>query len=156
MTSGEIEVDESYSGGGRKGERGRGAAGEVSVSGLLKSNAHAHAMIIPHARSETLFPIIREKVRPHSIVYADTFRAYDVLDVSEFHHLRINHSELFVADANHINGVENFWNQAKRRLRRCNGVPKEHVHLFLKECERRFNYRPVANLNKTLRQWQFK
>ena len=33
---GEIEVDESYFGGSRKGKRGRGAAGKVPVFGLLK------------------------------------------------------------------------------------------------------------------------
>lgn len=33
---GEIEVDESYLGGTRKGKRGRGAAGKVPVFGLLK------------------------------------------------------------------------------------------------------------------------
>ena len=33
---GEIEVDESDFGGHRKGKRGRGAGGEVSVFGLLK------------------------------------------------------------------------------------------------------------------------
>jgi transposase len=33
---GEIEVDESYFGGKRKGKRGRGAAGKVHVFGLLK------------------------------------------------------------------------------------------------------------------------
>ena len=40
---------------------------------------------------------------------------------------------------NHINGIENFWNQAKRHLRKFNGIPKEHFELYLKECERRFN-----------------
>ncbi len=35
--SGEIEVDESYFGGSRKGKRGRGAAGKVPVFGLLKA-----------------------------------------------------------------------------------------------------------------------
>ena len=34
--SGEIEVDESYFGGKRKGKRGRGAAGKIPVFGLLK------------------------------------------------------------------------------------------------------------------------
>jgi len=34
--SGEVEVDESYFGGIRKGTRGRGAAGKVAVFGLLK------------------------------------------------------------------------------------------------------------------------
>jgi len=33
---GEIEVDESYFGGTRKGKRGRGAGGKVPVFGLLK------------------------------------------------------------------------------------------------------------------------
>ena len=33
---GEVEIDESYFGGRRKGKRGRGAAGKVAVFGLLK------------------------------------------------------------------------------------------------------------------------
>ena len=154
--SGEIELDESYFGGRRKGKRGRGAGGKVPVFGLLKRNGYVHALAIPNAASATLFPIIKEKIKPHSVVYTDSFRAYDVLDVSEFHHYRINHSELFADKHNHINGIENFWNQSKRHLRRYNGIPKEHFHLFLKECEWRFNYRPVANLNKTLVKWLFK
>ena len=154
--SGEIELDESYFGGRRKGKRGRGAGGKVPVFGLLKRDGYVHAMIIPNAVSATLVPIIREKIKPHSVVYTDSFRAYDVLDVSEFHHYRINHSKLFAEKNNHINGIENFWNQSKRHLRRYNGIPREHFHLFLKECEWRFNYRPVANLNKVLVKWWFK
>jgi transposase len=49
-----------------------------------------------------------------------------VLDVSEFHHVRINHSETFVEEKSHINGIENFWNQAKQHMRRYNGTPKVH------------------------------
>ena len=113
-----------------------------------------HVVITPSASTQTLTPpIIRQKVRPDSIVYTDCFRAYDVLDVSEFHHQRINHSRLFAEQSNHINGIENFWNQAKRHLRAYNGISKHHFHLFIKECEWRFNYRPVANLNKTLQKW---
>jgi len=36
LLSGEIEVDESYFGGHRKGKRGRGVAGKAPVFGLLK------------------------------------------------------------------------------------------------------------------------
>ena len=110
LMSGEIEVDESYFGGKRKGKRGRGAGGKVPVFGLLKRQGYVHAVIIPNASSKTLFPIIQDKIKPDSIVYTDSFMAYDVLDVSEFHHYRINHSELFADNANHINGIENFWN----------------------------------------------
>ena len=153
LLAGEIEVDESYFGGVRKGKRGRGARGKVPVFGLLKRGGKVHAVVIPNAQSATLFPIIQEKIKPDSIVYSDSFRAYDVLDVSEFHHVRINHSEAFAEDRNHINGIENFWNQAKRHLRRFNGVPRQHFHLYLKECEWRFNHRPTENLLKVLRKW---
>lgn len=152
--SGEIELDESYFGGHRKGKRGRGAAGKVIVFGLLKRGGKVHAIIVPDAKTSTLEPIIRQRIRPDSIVYTDGYKAYDVLDVSEFKHHRINHSEKFVEDkTNHINGIENFWNQAKRHMRRFNGIPKEQFPFFLKECEWRFNYRPTENLFKVLLDW---
>ena len=150
---GEIEVDESYFGGTRKGKRGRGAAGKVPVFGLLKRGGRVYTKIIPNASSDTLLPIIQQKVIPDSIVYSDCWRGYNALDVSEFKHYRINHSKLFADKHNHINGIENFWNQAKRHLRKFNGVPKESFPLFLKECEWRFNNpNPKAQLTQ-LKQW---
>ena len=44
---------------------------------------------------------------PDSIVYTDCYRSYNALDVSEFHHYRINHSTHFAEQKNHINGIEN-------------------------------------------------
>jgi transposase len=55
--SGEIEADESYFGGVRKGKRGRGAAGKVAVFGLLKRGGKVFTAIIPNAKTETLLPI---------------------------------------------------------------------------------------------------
>ena len=139
MFDSEVEADESYFGGYRKGRRGRGAAGKVAVSGLLKRNGKVYTVAVPNTQTATLLPIIREQVKPDSIVYTDCYKSYDVLDVSEFSHLRINHSTHFAERQNHINGIENFWNQAKRHLRKFNGIPKEHFELYLKECEWRFN-----------------
>lgn len=150
---GEIEVDESYFGGTRKGMRGRGAAGKVPVFGLLKRGGRVYTKIIPDASSATLIPIIERKVIPDSIVYSDCWRAYNVLDVSEFKHYRINHSKLFADKKNHINGIENFWNQAKRHMRKFNGIPRQNFGLFLKECEWRFNNPNPQNQLKQLRQW---
>lgn len=153
LLEGEVEVDESYFGGKRKGKRGRGAAGKVPVFGLMKRHGRVYAAIIPDSKSRTLVPIIREKVKPDSIVYTDSFTSYDVLDVSEFKHHRINHSKLFAEDRNHINGIENFWNQAKRHMRKFNGVPRQHFHLFLKECEWRFNHSDPKDQLSMLKQW---
>ena len=149
---GEVEADESYFGGRRKGKRGRGSVGKVPVFGLLKRGGKVFAEIIPDAKSSTLMPLIQEKVVPDSIVYTDTFRSYNALDVSEFKHERINHSKLFADKKNHINGIENFWNQAKRHLRKFNGVPKKNFRLFLKECEWRFNFpSPKKQLNMLIK-----
>jgi len=63
------------------------------------------------AKTETLMPIIRQKIKPpDNIVYTDCWRAYNALDVSKFKHYRLNHSKIFAQKHNHINGIENFWN----------------------------------------------
>lgn len=151
--SGEIEVDESYFGGTRKGKRGRGAAGKVAVFGILQRGGRVYTKVIADAKTDTLLPIIRQRVVPDSIVYTDYWRSYNALDVSEFKHYRINHGKLFAHKHNHINGIENFWNQAKRVLRKYNGIPEQHFHLFLKECEWRFNYGSPKQLLKILKKW---
>ena len=121
--------------------------------GLLKRGGKVYTKVIPDASSATLYPIIERKVVSDSIVYSDCWRDYNVLDVSELKHFRINRSKLFADKANHINGIENFWNQAKRHMRKFNGVPKQHFGLFLKKCEWRFNNSdPSAQLTQ-LRQW---
>ena len=146
---GQVEADESYFGGRRKGMRGRG----VAVFGLLKRGGKVYTAIIPNAKTETLLPIIEEYVRQDSIVYTDTFRSYNALDISEFHHMRINHSELFADQTNHINGIENFWNQAKRHMRKFNGIKPENFYGFLKECEWHFNGGNHLQLLNQLKSW---
>ena len=83
---GQIELDESYFGGHRKGKRGRGAAGKVAVFGLLKRQGKVFTVVVENTKTETLTPVIVRKIKPDSWVYTDTYRSYDVLDVSKFHH----------------------------------------------------------------------
>ena len=119
---GEIEVDESYFGGVRKGKRGRGAAGKIPVFEAGRQSLRRHHPKCPHGNI----------IESGQHCLTDSFDVH----VSDFHHVRM----LFV------NGIENFWNQAKRHLRRYNGIPK-HFHLYLKECNGASN-RPTANLLK--------
>ncbi len=112
----EVEVDESYFGGVRKGKRGRGAAGKVPVFGFLKRGGKVFTLPVPDTRSDTLIPIIAYKVQPNSIVYTDSYRSYDVLDITDFHHYRINHSKLFVDKQNHINGTHKFLESSQTPL----------------------------------------
>ncbi len=75
--AGEIELDESYFGGVRKGKRGRGTAGKVPVFGILKRGGKMYTQVISNTKTDTLMPIIRQKVRPDSIVYTDSYRSYN-------------------------------------------------------------------------------
>ena len=154
---GEVEIDESYFGSRKRGKRGRGAPGKVPVFGILKRGGNVYTVMVPNVSRSTLMPIIRERVQPDSLVYTDGFSSYEVLDVSGFRHHRINHEKIFSDGTGrhgvHINGIENFWNQAKRHLRRYNGIPKAHFHLFLKECEWRFNYGKPNQLRSILLSW---
>ena len=148
-----IELDESYFGGVRKGKRGRGAAGKVAVFGILKRGGKVFTQVVCNTKTETLMPLIARKIAPDSVVYTDSYKSYSVLDVSHFYHERINHSERFGIGKNHINGIENFWNQAKRVLRKYNGIQKDSFPLFLKECEFRFNYGSPKNQLAILKKW---
>jgi len=79
--------------------------------------------------------------------------SYNALDVSECKRNRINQSKLFATKYNHINGIENFGIKQKRHMRKFNGIPKERLHLFLKECGWRFNNpNPKVQLDQ-LNQW---
>ena len=78
-----FEVDESYFGSTRKGKRGRGAAGKVPVFGILKRGGRVYTQIIGNTKTATLLPIIQQKLQPDSVVYTDSYRSYNALDISE-------------------------------------------------------------------------
>jgi len=143
--AGEVEVDESYFGGKRKGKRGRGAGGKVPVFGLLKRNGEVRVVFPKRVDQKTLQGAIKVHVKPQSWVYSDGLNVYDRLSIHGFHHVRINHNEFFGEGKAHINGIENFWGFAKRRLKMYHGGYKKNIRLFIREMEFRFNHRDDEN-----------
>lgn len=151
---GEVELDESYFGGKRrKGRRGRGT-GKTPVFGILKRKGRVFTQVIKNAKKDELMPIIKALVKGHSTIYTDKWRAYDGLVLDGYRHYRVNHSkdEFSAGNGNHINGIENFWSFAKRRLTRFNGVAPSKFYLHLKECEFRYNEKDVYK--KLLQVWR--
>ena len=76
---GEIEMDESYFGGRRKGKRGRGAAGKTAVFGLLERDGKVCALVVPDVSKETLMGKIRKNAEKGSVFYSDNFTSYNDL-----------------------------------------------------------------------------
>jgi len=141
LLGGEIELDESYFGGRRKGNRGRGAAGKVPVFGLLERDAKVSVTVVANVTAETLVGLTVKTVRRGSIVYTDRFKSYDSLMFCGYSHLKVDHSVRFGSGKVYINGLEGFWSWAKERLIKHHGISKNHFPLYLKELEYRYNHR---------------
>ena len=140
--SGEVEIDESYFGGTRKGKKGRGAAGKSVVLGILERNGKVYTKIVYSLTAENLLGIIRAKTRKGSVFYTDKFKSYTSL--KQFgKHRTANHNKALVErkTRNHINGIEGFWSYTKHKLYNYHGVSKANFGLYLKEMEYRFNHR---------------
>jgi transposase len=147
LLTGEIELDEAYFGGRRKGNRGRGAAGKVPVFGILERDGIVRVEVVKDVSAKTLLNLTIKTVRRGSIVYTDKFRSYDALMCCGYRHLKIDHHKKFSTGKVYINGLEGFWSYAKERLIKHHGVSKEKFPLYLKEMEFRYNNRTNAIFN---------
>jgi transposase len=141
LLGGEIELDESYFGGRRKGKRGRGASSKVPVFGIYERNGVVRVEVVKDVTARSLLDMTIKIVRRGSIVYTDRFKSYDTLMFCGYRHLRVDHGKKFVTGKVYINGLEGFWSYAKQRLIKFHGVSKEKFPLYLKEMEFRYNNR---------------
>lgn len=142
--SGEIEMDEAYFGGRRKGQRGRAVGHKSVVFGLLERDGRVYTKVVYTVSAEELMGIIRAKTRKGSVYFTDSFKSYNSLKRFGKHH-RINHTYTFGRTGkkyrSHINGIEGFWSFAKHGLYQYRGVSKSNFPLYLKEMEFRYNHR---------------
>ena len=143
LLGGEVELDESYFGGRRKGKRGRGAAGKVPVFGILERNGRVWAKALPNVKARTVMGLTVTKVRRGSIVYTDKYQIYDSLMFCGYRHLKIDHGKNFSRGRVYINGLEGFWSYAKERLIKHHGISPGRFPLYLKEQEFRYNHRDL-------------
>jgi len=141
LLSGEIELDETYFGGRRKGKRGRGAFNKVPVFGIFERKGKVKVEVVRDVSAESILEMTIKTVRRGSIVYTDKFRSYDTLMFCGYRHLKVDHKKKFASGKVYINGLEGFWSYAKQRLIKFHGVSKEKFPLYLKEMEFRYNHR---------------
>ncbi len=102
---GEIELDEAYFGGRRKGKRGRGAAGKSVVFGLLERDGKVYTKVVQSVTAGELMRHIKGHTRKGSVYYTDAFRGYQSLQRYGKHHTVSHHRTLVDRRTrNHING----------------------------------------------------
>ena len=136
------------------GDTSSGETGGVAVTRAARARWQGlHRAGPGYAGGTPSCPCCEPDWSPIAIVHADTLDVYDLLDFLGRRHQRVKRSERAVRGLAQIGGVENFWSQARRNLRKYNGIPPHHFHLFLKECEWRFNYGSPRQLSETLVRW---
>jgi transposase-like protein len=146
--SGEVEADETFIGGKDKNkhiERRRGPwgpqVGKVAVMGLLERHGEVRARMVPSRHKPVLQAEVRRHVTPGSTLYTDALKSYQGLE-AEYVHEVIDHSESYVRDRVHTNGIENFWSLFKRIIYGTHhSVQPFHLDAYLDEATYRFNSR---------------
>ncbi|MGB5926167.1 MAG: IS1595 family transposase [Dehalococcoidia bacterium] len=139
----EVEVDETYIGGRRRGKRGRGAKGKTPVFGMAQRNGNVIAVIVPDVKSKTLVPIVKEKILPSSIVYTDEFPSYNSLRRLGYKHKRVHHqSKVYVMGDAHTNTIEGFWSVVKRGIDGVHhAVSAKYLQDYINSYSFRWNHR---------------
>ncbi len=141
VLKGELEADEAYFGGRRKGNRGRGAGGKTIVFGILERGGKVSVSIVQDVSAESLMTETVKRVRRGSIVYTDKWKGYDSLMFCGYKHLNIDHRYKFKQGKVYINGIEGFWSFAKERLIKHHGISRQKFLYYIKEMEWRYNNR---------------
>jgi transposase len=140
---------------GRAGNIGRGRCGpgKVPVFGLLRRGGRMQTEMLPDMGREALVSMLKARLRADAIVYSDRLDVAAALASLGIRHRPVLRGARTPAGRAHIRGIENFWSQAERHLRKYNGIPAHHFRLFLKECEWRFNYGSPKQLLESLTRW---
>jgi transposase len=115
------------------------------VFGFLERNNWAFVDLLPGMEAETVFHFNLnfqlKLMRMGNIMYSDRYRRYDALIFCGDASLPMKYikSHEHVAYVDSLKG--GFWNFARNRLKRYNGVTPRRFPLYLKELEFRYNHK---------------
>lgn len=144
--SGEVEMDETYVGGRRRGTK-RGHPSEdshkVPIFGMVKRSGRVATVAVRNTKMKTLMPHLRTRVLPESVVYIDELKSYDDLKRAGYQHHRIHHAEkVYVSGDVHTNTIEGFWSLVKRGINGVyHAVSAKHLQGYLNEYTFWYNHR---------------
>jgi transposase len=152
-TTGDAIGDEIYLYGAGKTGTSQSSSNDAAVFGLYSCRGRIRILIVPKIQRDTLLELLKTPSGRTATLFTDDTMVSEALRSFGLRHRHISGHNRFAPGSHRVNRMENFWNQARRHLRRYNGIPGHHLHLYLKECEWRFNYGSPRELRMTLTQW---
>jgi transposase-like protein len=102
---------------------------------------YGFSRFIPNRKAETLLPLIKQHIKPGSVIHTDCFASYSgvsSLNVTPpYVHLTVNHSANFVDPITgcHTNNVESYWASVKDKFKRMRGTSYSNTPSYLDEHE---------------------
>jgi transposase-like protein len=159
---GTVEADETFVGGKAinmhakrlaklkaEGRLRAGSQGKAIVAGLLERHGEARVKVVSHTRAWHLRNNVIANVEKGSAVYSDALKSYSNLPVDGYVHEFIDHTEAYVRDNVHTNGLENFWSLMKRALRGTYvSVEPFHLQAYADEQCFRYNERKMTDAER--------
>jgi len=141
--NGEVEADESYFGGVRKGTRGRGAEGKTAVFGMVERGGKLEVRTVPNVKRNTIMPIVADNIEQGTQIFTDEFNIYQALPAMGYKHATVPHAEkVYVLGDVHTNTIEGFWLQSKNGIRGVyHAVSAKYLQHYLNEYAFRYNHR---------------
>lgn len=144
LMGGEVEVDESYFGGKRRGgKRGRGSENKTPVVGVVQRKGKLKVVAVPDTKAKTVMPIIQNAVKVGTQIYTDEYPIYNRLPYLGYKHDKVLHShKIYVSGNVHTNTVEGFWALCKNGIRGVfHSVSPKYLQNYLNEYAFRYNHR---------------
>jgi len=150
--SGNVEVDETYIGGKKTGERGHGAAGKslvlIVVEGKENHLGRIRLRRVPNASAVSLEPAVQENVEPGSSVRTDDWNGYKGLASKGYNHIVVRQSanvgENLLPMAHRVAALLKKWLQGTHQ----GAVRGSHLDYYLDEFTFRFNRRTSRSRGK--------
>lgn len=141
--TGKVEVDETYFGGYRRGQRGPTGPNKSIVLGLVERGGRAYAEVIPNARKSTVVPMVEKHVEPGATIYTDELRSYATLPARGYAHETVRHwDKTWVIGDAHTNTMEGFWGNMKRGIDGAHHrVSKQYLPNYVDEWTFRYSHR---------------
>jgi transposase-like protein len=156
-----VEIDETYMGGRRKGQRGRPMRGDLTkipVVAIVQRKGKVIAKAVRGVGRKDIFPLIRRHVVPESVIYTDELSTYQGIPKirllggtgghpANYQHETVKHGVgEYVRGKAHTNSVEGFWMLIKTGIRGVyHSVSTKYLQTYLDEYSFRYNRRHMGN-----------
>lgn len=157
LLGGEVEADETYVGGKRRG-KGRGYTGnKIAVVSLVQRGGDVRSTVTERVTGQALDRLLRTHLAPDAHLNTDESPLYKKAGRRYASHSTVNHSAEEYAYFDYRSGrtvttntVEGFFGNSKRSLDGTHhAVSRQHLHLYAAELDFKYNTRKVTDGERT-------